>query len=48
MPRGGPSTPDAVRVDRATRWGNPFPFDEYGRVEAIARYRTALLAGERR
>ncbi|GGK10751.1 hypothetical protein GCM10010123_45890 [Pilimelia anulata] len=41
-----PQHPDAVRVDRATRWGNPFPVDQHGRAEAIARYRAALLAGE--
>lgn len=38
--------PDAVRVDRATKWGNPFDVDEHGRAGAIAQYRAALLAGE--
>ncbi|MGC4858782.1 tyrosine-type recombinase/integrase [Micromonospora sp. DT41] len=38
--------PDAVRVDRATKWGNPFDVNEHGRASAIAQYRTALLAGE--
>jgi hypothetical protein len=39
--------PDAIRVDRATRWGNPFPVAERGsRTAAVAAYRHALLAGE--
>lgn len=38
--------PDAVRVDRSTRWGNPFTVEEYGsRAAAVAAYRAALLAG---
>lgn len=34
----------AVYVGRPTRWGNPWPVAELGRVEAVARYRAALLA----
>jgi hypothetical protein len=38
--------PDAVRVDRSTRWGNPFTVADYGsRSAAVAQYRKALLAG---
>jgi hypothetical protein len=38
--------PDAIRVDRSTRWGNPFTVEEYGsRAAAVAAYREALLAG---
>jgi hypothetical protein len=41
-----PQHPDAVRVDRATRWGNPFTVDAYGsRAAAVAAYRHALLTG---
>jgi len=39
--------PHAVRVDRATRWGNPYSVAEYGsRAAAVETYRRALLAGE--
>jgi hypothetical protein len=38
--------PDAIRVDRSTRWGNPFSIkDEGGRPAAVAKYREALEAG---
>jgi hypothetical protein len=38
--------PDAVRVDRSTRWGNPFTVEEHGsRAAAVAAYREALLGG---
>jgi len=38
--------PDAIRVDRSTRWGNPFSIkDEGGRPAAVAKYRAALDAG---
>ena len=38
--------PDAVRVDRSTRWGNPFPVDEHGgRAGAVEAYRQALGDG---
>lgn len=36
--------PSAVYVGCPTRWGNPFPISEHGRVEAVAHYRAALLA----
>ena len=35
----------AVLVTRATRWGNPFPVDLYGRDGAIARYRQWITTG---
>ncbi|MFI1996322.1 tyrosine-type recombinase/integrase [Actinoplanes sp. NPDC020271] len=38
--------PDAVIVDRSTRWGNPYNVDELGRAEAVDRFQQALLAGE--
>lgn len=38
--------PDAVKVDRTTKWGNPFDVKELGRARAIGMYRAALLAGE--
>ena len=39
--------PDAIRVDRSTRWGNPFTVKEYGtRAAAVAAYREALFSGE--
>lgn len=31
-----------VVVARGTRWGNPFRVDEYGRAEALRRYRDYL------
>jgi len=31
--------PDVVRIDRRTRWGNPFTVKESGRDLAIALYR---------
>jgi len=38
--------PDAIRVDRSTRWGNPFSIKEYGgRATAMAAYREAFAAG---
>ena len=34
---------DVVRIDRRTRWGNPFRIGAHGgRAEVIARYRVAL------
>jgi Domain of unknown function (DUF4326) len=35
---------DAVVVTRPTKWGNPHPL-EFGRHEAVRRYRDDLLAG---
>ena len=36
---------NVVRIDRATRWGNPFRIGPDGtRAEVIARYRTLLWA----
>ncbi|MFI5892135.1 DUF4326 domain-containing protein [Actinoplanes sp. NPDC051513] len=38
--------PDAIRVDRSTRWGNPFSIKEYGsRAAAVDAYREAFEAG---
>ena len=35
--------PDVVRIDRATRWGNPYVVDQHGsRAEVIAKYRVWL------
>ena len=35
--------PDVVRIDRATRWGNPFVIGRDGsRAEVIEKYRTRL------
>jgi hypothetical protein len=39
MPEG------AVKVDRTTRWGNPFDHRDVGRAEAVRRY-AAWLDGE--
>ncbi|WP_433384779.1 DUF4326 domain-containing protein [Actinoplanes sp. CA-142083] len=39
--------PDAIRVDRSTRWGNPFGIKEYGsRAAAVDEYRKAFEAGK--
>lgn len=37
--RGRHLPPDMVRIDRRTRWGNPFTVKESGRDLAIALYR---------
>jgi len=37
--KGWRMPPNAVKVDRSTRWGNPFTVEEYGREEAIERFR---------
>ncbi len=36
----------AVTVSRPSRWGNPFPVDEYGRDEAVRLHREWLLSGD--
>ena len=37
--RGWKMPPNAVKVDRTTRWGNPFKIAEFGSVaEAVARH----------
>lgn len=37
--RGWKMPPNAVKVDRTTRWGNPFTIAEFGSVaEAVARH----------
>ncbi|MGH3661788.1 MAG: DUF4326 domain-containing protein [Micromonosporaceae bacterium] len=38
--------PDAVKVDRSTKWGNPYSVIEHGRPQAIGMFRTALLGGK--
>ena len=43
--RGWRMPADAVYVGRPTRWGNPFPVDQYGRGGAIARYREWITTG---
>lgn len=35
--------PNAMSVARPTKWGNPFPVAEYGRAEAVRRFRAQLL-----
>lgn len=32
----------AVKVDRTTRWGNPWRVDEHGQRQAVARFRLHL------
>lgn len=41
--RGWRMPSGAVYVGRPTRWGNPWPVDEFGAAVAVTRYRTALL-----
>jgi len=36
---------NTVKVDRTTRFGNPFSIEEYGRERAVALYRT-WITGE--
>ena len=43
--RGARLPPGAVLVTRATRWGNPFTVDQYGRDGAIDRYRQWITTG---
>ena len=39
----GADAADAVRIDRRTRWGNPYVIGRHGsRAEVIARYRADL------
>jgi hypothetical protein len=41
--RGWRMPPDTAKVDRATRWGNPFLVGEHGdRAACVARYRRLL------
>ena len=40
--------PDVVRIDRATKWGNPYVIGRDGsRTEVIAKYRARLWRGIR-
>jgi hypothetical protein len=34
--------PNTMKVDRATRWGNPYPVDAYGRELALALFRNTV------
>jgi Domain of unknown function (DUF4326) len=36
--------PDAVIVDRRSRWGNPYPVAEHGRRRAVAMFRWRLYS----
>lgn len=37
-----------VKVDRSTKWGNPFKTSEYGQEDSVRRYRTwAMLSHQR-
>jgi len=42
--RGWRLPANTIKVDRSTRWGNPFHFDgrEVSRADAVARFREAL------
>lgn len=43
--RGWRMPPDTVKVDRSTRWGNPFPAaSAAARAEAVARFRAFVAA----
>lgn len=38
---------NTVKVDRTTKWGNPYPVGElYSQAEAVARHRVALTDGQ--
>lgn len=37
--KGWRKPPGAVVVARPTRWGNPYPVSQYGRIEALRLYR---------
>ena len=38
---------NTVKVDRSTKWGNPYPVGQlYSRAEAVNRHRTALITGK--
>ncbi|OAA26357.1 protein of unknown function (DUF4326) [Frankia sp. EI5c] len=43
--RGWRMPAGTIKVDRTTRWGNPFDYRQLGRVEAIRRY-IAWINGE--
>jgi hypothetical protein len=38
---------DAMSVVRGTRWGNPFKVEEFGRADAISRFRVYASAKSR-
>ena len=35
--------PDCIYVGRPTKWGNPFTVEAYGRTQAVAKFREALM-----
>lgn len=37
--KGWKMPPNTVKVDRSTRWGNPFTVDRYGAAEAVRMFR---------
>lgn len=42
--KGWRKPPGAVVVTRPSRWGNPYPVEQYGRAEAVRLYREWLTA----
>lgn len=42
--RGWRKPPGAVVVSRPSRWGNPFPVSQFGRDEAVRRYRELVTS----
>lgn len=45
--RGYPIPPGAVKVDRSTRWGNPFPANEHGQERSVELFEQFLASGDR-
>lgn len=45
--RGRPIPSGAIKVDRGTRWGNPFPANEYGQDRSVELFEQFLAAGDR-
>jgi hypothetical protein len=46
--KGWRMPPNTVKVDRSTRWGNPFPvgFEYPTAADAVRRFRAALVASD--
>lgn len=40
--KGDKLPPEAILVNRSSRWGNPYKVSEYGRAEALRLYRIYL------
>ena len=43
--KGWRMPPNTVKVDRSTRWGNPFPIDCYGQEKAVDKFRRFVTTG---